>query len=208
MQVVYVDGHGTQESLISAVVGPVIDVNNYQAPVIVSNAGQPLVKLTYANQNQIATVVAESHSAKSIVYQIAGGADHSNFTINALTGELFFVDTPNLYKPSDVDANNIYEVVVNAVDEFGGIAAQSFLIQVNAIAIETSSIINYWINTTTSSLNTNTQTSTSNLVQSTSGVSSSVATSPSSQDSQSTRSSPETESSRTATAFSIYDSYC
>ncbi len=49
-------------------------------------------------------------------YSITGGADAARFTINPTTGVLTFVSAPDFEAPTDVGANNVYDVVVRVSD--------------------------------------------------------------------------------------------
>ena len=54
-----------------------------------------------------------------LIYRITDGADQSQFTIDALTGELSFITAPDFETPADADGDNIYEVevsVTNSID--------------------------------------------------------------------------------------------
>ena len=49
-------------------------------------------------------------------YSITGGADAAKFSINSSTGALSFISAPNFEAPSDVGANNVYDVTVQVSD--------------------------------------------------------------------------------------------
>ena len=68
------------------------------------------------NQTAVGTVQAsDGDGADSVTgYAIEGGADASEFTIDAATGVLTFVLAPNFEVPTDADGNNAYVVVVRA----------------------------------------------------------------------------------------------
>ncbi|MGN8225641.1 BspA family leucine-rich repeat surface protein [Gracilimonas sp. BCB1] len=51
-----------------------------------------------------------------ITYSIIGGADADFFAIDGATGELTFKNAPEFGNPADMDADNVYEVVVQADD--------------------------------------------------------------------------------------------
>ncbi len=51
-----------------------------------------------------------------ISYEITGGADQAQFTIDAASGELSFVSNPDFENPADAGADNNYEVTINADD--------------------------------------------------------------------------------------------
>ena len=68
------------------------------------------------NQTAVGTVQAsDGDGADSVTgYAIEGGADASEFTIDAATGVLTFAQAPNYEDASDADGNNAYVVVVRA----------------------------------------------------------------------------------------------
>ncbi len=51
-----------------------------------------------------------------LTFSVVGGADASKFTINAQTGELFFINAPDFENPGDANANNLYELVIRVSD--------------------------------------------------------------------------------------------
>ena len=52
----------------------------------------------------------------SLVYSLAGGADAGLFTIDSVTGEVSFASSPDFEAPADADADNVYEITVQASD--------------------------------------------------------------------------------------------
>ncbi len=88
------------------------------APVIVSNGGGPTATATRVeNGTSVATISAvDIDNGTVIAYSIAGGVDASRFTINATTGALSFVATPDFESPTDLGGDNVYEVIVQASD--------------------------------------------------------------------------------------------
>ena len=99
-----------------AVAVTVLDVN--EAPVIASDGGGATASLSHAENSLAVTIVTavDPDAGASLTYAIAGGADASRFTINAATGALAFVTTPDFEAPTDVGLNNVYDVVVQVSD--------------------------------------------------------------------------------------------
>ncbi len=94
----------------------VTDVND-NAPVITSDGGGASASLNVAeNSTAVTTVTATDVDGPSLTYSIAGGADAAQFTINASTGVLSFVAAPDYEAPTDADADNVYDVVVQVSD--------------------------------------------------------------------------------------------
>jgi len=87
------------------------------APVITSNGGAASAAISRAeNGSAVTTVTATDADATTPTYAISGGADAARFTIDALTGALSFVVAPDFEAPADANADNVYEVVVEASD--------------------------------------------------------------------------------------------
>ena len=63
-----------------------------------------------------ATVTSSDVDGGPAVYSLAGGADAARFTINSSTGALSFVTAPDREAPTDVGANNVYDVTVQVSD--------------------------------------------------------------------------------------------
>ncbi len=94
----------------------VTDVNDI-APVITSDGGGASASLNVAeNGTAVTTVTATDLDGPSLTYSIVGGADASKFTINASTGALSFVAAPDYEAPTDADADNVYDVIVQVSD--------------------------------------------------------------------------------------------
>jgi hypothetical protein len=69
------------------------------------------------NQTSVTQLFAtDSDGPYAITYSIVGGTDAARFTLNAVTGTLSFVSSPNYEAPTDSDKNNVYQVVVRASD--------------------------------------------------------------------------------------------
>jgi len=72
-------------------------------------------------ENTLLVPLAETAAdadGNTLVYSIAGGADASLFSINAVTAELSFLTAPVLATPSDANGDNVYEVVMSVSDGF------------------------------------------------------------------------------------------
>ena len=99
-----------------AIAVTVTNVN--ETPTITSNGGGPTAAVSInENTTAVTTVVgADPDAATTLTYAIIGGADAAKFTINAATGVLSFVSAPNFEAPSDVGANNVYDLIVRTSD--------------------------------------------------------------------------------------------
>ncbi|MEY2892552.1 MAG: hypothetical protein RJA98_2460, partial [Pseudomonadota bacterium] len=89
------------------------------APTIGSDGGGNSASLTLnEGVSAVTTVTATDPDlpAQSLRYAIVGGDDAARFTLNERTGALSFVAPPNYESPADADANNRYQVTVQASD--------------------------------------------------------------------------------------------
>ncbi len=89
------------------------------APVITSNGGGATAAVNVAENTSAVTTVAATDAdlpAQTLTYSIVGGADASKFTVNASTGALSFITAPDFEAPTDVGANNVYDVTVQVFD--------------------------------------------------------------------------------------------
>jgi VCBS repeat-containing protein len=86
-------------------------------PTIISDGGDSQTNVTtYESTTYVTTVVAADVDANSsITYTITGGADAIKFAITN-TGVLSFITAPDFEAPTDVGANNIYNLNVQASD--------------------------------------------------------------------------------------------
>ena len=113
-----------------AVAVTVTNVN--EAPVITSNGGGPSASISVSeNQTAVTTVTSTDPDASpSRIFSIIGGADAAKFVIDASTGVLTFVAAPNFETPTDVGANNIYNVNIQVSDGLGGTDTQNIAVTV------------------------------------------------------------------------------
>ena len=86
--------------------------NANEAPVISSQT----VFTVPEDVTAVATIVASDPESAPVTYAIGGGADATNFAIDAASGALRFVAAPNFDAPGDANADNLYDVIVVASD--------------------------------------------------------------------------------------------
>ena len=80
---------------------------------IVSDGGGATASIAIdENIETVTTVQALDHGDPSLTYSIVGGDDSALFAIDPATGALSFLTAPDFEAPADMDADNIYEVVV------------------------------------------------------------------------------------------------
>ncbi|MCZ8182514.1 MAG: cadherin domain-containing protein [Beijerinckiaceae bacterium] len=109
--------------------------NGNDAPVIVSHGGGDNGALVVPeNANSVLSVTAiDQDVADTITYSIIGGPDAARFTINAVTGTLTFVNNPDFELPADAGSDNVYNIIVQATDQAGGIDIQNLAITVTGV---------------------------------------------------------------------------
>lgn len=90
-----------------------VTVNNVNSAPVISSSGTA----TYTeNDTSVAyTIAATDGDGDAITYSITG-ADAALFTVNAVTGAVSFVASPDFETPTDADGDNVYEINVRASD--------------------------------------------------------------------------------------------
>ena len=127
------DGHGGIDTQTITVT--VTDALENSAPIITSNGGGDTAAVSIAeNTTAIPTVTASDPDVvQTLSYSIIGGADASKFIIGATTGALSFVTAPNFELPTDAGGNNVYDLIVQASDDNGGIDTQAIAVMVTDV---------------------------------------------------------------------------
>ena len=130
------NGDNVHQVTVSASDGSLVDTqaltvtvtNVNESPLIVSAAANAASE----NSNAAGTVAASDPDGTTPSYAIVGGADAPKLTIDAATGALSFVSAPNYEAPADFNADNVYEVTVQASD--GSLSAtQAVTVSVNNV---------------------------------------------------------------------------
>ena len=112
------------------VVAPVND-----PPVITSNGGGANASVAVAeNTTAVTTVTSTDVDGGLPVYSIVPGGDGAKFTINAGTGALSFVAAPDYEVPTDIGANNVYDLTVQVIDGNAGADLQTIAVTVTDVA--------------------------------------------------------------------------
>ena len=88
------------------------EATSNQAPSITSSDAFTLEE----NGTAVGTVTATDPENDTLSYAIAGGADSAQFAINASTGALSFLSAPDFETPTDLGADNVYDLQVSATD--------------------------------------------------------------------------------------------
>ncbi|MDP9421702.1 MAG: cadherin domain-containing protein [Pseudomonadota bacterium] len=106
------DGTNVVEQRVEIVV-----TNENEGVAITSDGGGDSGSLTVSENTQaVTTVAATDLDGDAVSYAIVGGVDADRFTIDAATGAIAFISSPNFEAATDADQDNVYEVVVEASD--------------------------------------------------------------------------------------------
>ncbi|MFL0648570.1 cadherin domain-containing protein, partial [Cylindrospermopsis raciborskii UAM/DH-BiRr] len=81
-------------------------------PVITSSSTFSVAE----NSTAVGNITATDADGNTLTYSINGGADQSLFNINSTTGALSFVTAPNFEAPTDVGADNRYNLQIQVTD--------------------------------------------------------------------------------------------
>ena len=100
------------------------------APTITSSASYS------AQENQ--TSVGTATANESVTWSKVSGVDSATVSIVSATGVITFNAAPNFEAPTDVGANNVYNLTIRATDLFGNTTDQSIAITVTDV-VDTSS---------------------------------------------------------------------
>ena len=120
-------------SAVQTVTINVTDVDD-TAPVFAAGA---TTSANIAENSPTATVVhtataTDNVGVTSYVFE-SGGADNNKFTINATTGALTFISSPNFEAPGSAAGTNAYTVRVRASDAAGNSAVQTVTVNVTDV---------------------------------------------------------------------------
>lgn len=65
-----------------------------------------------------------------LTFSLNGGADSTLFSLDALTGNLQFINAPDFENPGDADHDNVYDLVVRVTDSLGEYSDTALSVQV------------------------------------------------------------------------------
>ncbi|MBW7876764.1 MAG: tandem-95 repeat protein [Candidatus Cloacimonetes bacterium] len=93
----------------------------------------PILTEVLENSSFVTTLVASDEDADILSYSIVSGLDGSVFTVDSISGELFFINPPDYENPLDANSDNVYELMVMVSDGNGGFSTQSINVQVMGV---------------------------------------------------------------------------
>ncbi len=112
------------------------------APMITSNGGAAVATVTVDEaQTGATTVTSTDVDGGTPGYSLVGGADQARFSIDAASGVLTFLVAPIFSAPTDANADNIYQVTVQASDGNGGVDTQAIDVRVTPVGGNTAPVI-------------------------------------------------------------------
>jgi hypothetical protein len=124
------DGNGGANSYLVEI--DVVPVND--APTITSHDAAQSVLLSLEENSATVTILsAADPDNDSLAFSIDGGADLGLFSIDSMSGELVFMNTPDRENPMDSDQDNLYQVEVLVSDSNGGTDRQAFTVEVTDV---------------------------------------------------------------------------
>jgi autotransporter-associated beta strand protein len=100
------------------------------------------------NSTAVTTVTATDAEPNPLTYSIAPGADAGKFTIDSATGILAFVSAPDFESPTDVNADNVYNLTVVVSD---GLLSATKDLAVTVTDVVEGTTLNSWLAGTTGS---------------------------------------------------------
>ncbi|WP_020558676.1 cadherin domain-containing protein [Thiofilum flexile] len=132
VQVTVSDGNGGTD--VQDITVTLTDVFENVAPIITSNGGGDTTSVSISeNTTVVTTVTATDGDNDTLTYTITGGADAAQFTLDPSTGVLVFASAPDYENPTDVGADNNYEVQVTVSDGKGGTDVQDLTVTITDV---------------------------------------------------------------------------
>lgn len=116
------DGNNSYEVVVSASDGSLTDtqalsilVSNVDEPVVFTSSNN-LIRPENYNAPYMVTAVQPANPSATITYRIVGGPDAALFLLDGATGALTLKNAPDYEAPADSNANNRYDVTIEATD--------------------------------------------------------------------------------------------
>jgi VCBS repeat-containing protein len=126
---------GSLDSNIALVDITVTPVND--APVFTS----PTTFIVPENNTAVGAITAVDPEHDAFSFALTGGADKPFFSIDAHTGALSFINSPDFETPADANHDNIYDLMLSVTDVFGATNTEAISVDVTNV-VEVGQIIN------------------------------------------------------------------
>ncbi|QNP30989.1 cadherin domain-containing protein [Cylindrospermopsis curvispora] len=117
----------TATQAVTVNVTDVVEIGN--PPVITSGSTFPIAE----NSTTVATIMATDVESSTLNYSISGGVDQNLFAIDPTTGALRFVTAPNFEAPTDVGADNRYNLQIQVKDSDNNTVTKDLIITVTGV---------------------------------------------------------------------------
>jgi len=135
VEIIASDGVNTTTQTVSVGVADIDD----EAPVFAAATATGAGDENQTSTNYVASAT-NTDGTSAVTYSLGTSGDSGFFAINAATGVLSFISSPDFEGPLDADTDNIYEVEVIAVDGSGLTSTQTVSVSVNDIVAELSPV--------------------------------------------------------------------
>ncbi|WP_417040653.1 cadherin domain-containing protein [Cylindrospermopsis raciborskii] len=117
----------TATQAVTVNVTDVVEIGN--PPVITSGSTFSIAE----NSTTVATIIATDVESSTLNYSISGGVDQNLFAIDPTTGVLRFVTAPNFEAPTDVGADNRYNLQIQVKDSDNNTVTKDLIITVTDV---------------------------------------------------------------------------
>ena len=153
------DGSGSSGSRTLTVTSPTgtgtctksVTVTGNATPVITSAASVNFAENGLGIAYTTTATDADAGQTKTYSFE-TGGADNGKFTINASTGAVSFITSPNFEIPTDAGGNNVYDIKVKVCDN-----GTPVLCAIKDVAITVTDVVECSAGTTAPTLTANTK---------------------------------------------------
>jgi Ca2+-binding RTX toxin-like protein len=122
------DGQSDPRSGLGTVNVTVTPVND--APIFTSSPNFSIAE----NKTAIGSVAAVDVEHDAFTFALVGAGDRSFFSVDAHSGLLSFVNTPDFETPEDANHDNVYDLTVSVTDVFGATSTQAIHVKVTDVA--------------------------------------------------------------------------
>ncbi|PNK01760.1 hypothetical protein CEP10_18405, partial [Cylindrospermopsis raciborskii S07] len=117
----------TATQAVTVNVTDVVEIGN--PPVITSGSTFSIAE----NSTTVATIIATDVESSTLNYSISGGVDQNLFAIDPTTGVLRFDTAPNFEAPTDVGADNRYNLQIQVKDSDNNTVTKDLIITVTDV---------------------------------------------------------------------------
>ena len=115
-----------------AIYGSYIPQNLNKSPIVSSDGGEDTASVSVIeNTTLVTTITATDEEGNTpFSYSVGTTLDSAKFQIDSVTGVLSFKQAPNYEVPTDLDNDNIYEVIVKVKDSENSVGKQTISVTI------------------------------------------------------------------------------